>query len=357
MTAALRPMSTGEVLDRTFNLYRNNFQLFAGIATVLSLVNLVGALVVMLLTQGVSPGSPAGSPSALGEQVLIWAFGYIFFLLIGFALSLGATIYAVSEVHLGKPTTIKECYRRIRPQVWSLINIVISTFCRAFGAFCLIYFASAIFAFAVGRTFLASGFIVVVLACGFVAGTVCGIAVICKYAFAVPTRLLENLKSNRFFPLTWRVPVLALVGALLGTVPNVSVLAGVIVGAVGGLAWVLMVMPKPILQRSNQLSKGSRFRIFIVLLLVMVLYFGFAWGMQYGGAQVLSGIPYAVMAWSLLGGFIASTLAFPIVTIAFSLFYYDERIRKEAFDLQLMMEAVGQVPPAQSVAAAAPSIG
>jgi hypothetical protein len=28
----LRPMSTGEILDRTFNLYRNNFVLLAGIA-------------------------------------------------------------------------------------------------------------------------------------------------------------------------------------------------------------------------------------------------------------------------------------------------------------------------------------
>jgi len=34
MTTPLRPMSTGEILDRTFNLYRNNFVLFAGIAVV-----------------------------------------------------------------------------------------------------------------------------------------------------------------------------------------------------------------------------------------------------------------------------------------------------------------------------------
>ena len=34
MSTPLRPMSTGEILDRTFNLYRNNFVLFAGIAIV-----------------------------------------------------------------------------------------------------------------------------------------------------------------------------------------------------------------------------------------------------------------------------------------------------------------------------------
>jgi len=30
----------------------------------------------------------------------------------------------------------------------------------------------------------------------------------------------------------------------------------------------------------------------------------------------------------------------PLATIAFSLVYYDERVRKEAFDLQLMMATI-----------------
>jgi hypothetical protein len=51
------------------------------------------------------------------------------------------------------------------------------------------------------------------------------------------------------------------------------------------------------------------------------------------------------------GGFIAGTLAAPIATIALALVYYDQRVRKEAFDLQLMMEAIGQEPQSQSAAA------
>jgi hypothetical protein len=34
--------------------------------------------------------------------------------------------------------------------------------------------------------------------------------------------------------------------------------------------------------------------------------------------------------------------------------YYDERVRKEAFDLQLMMEAMGEAPLASATAAVAP---
>ena len=38
--------------------------------------------------------------------------------------------------------------------------------------------------------------------------------------------------------------------------------------------------------------------------------------------------------------FLAQALVAPLATISFSLIYYDERVRKEAFDLQLMMDAL-----------------
>jgi hypothetical protein len=39
----------------------------------------------------------------------------------------------------------------------------------------------------------------------------------------------------------------------------------------------------------------------------------------------------------LVASFTSECLVGPLATIAFSLVYYDERVRKEAFDLQLMM--------------------
>ena len=41
----------------------------------------------------------------------------------------------------------------------------------------------------------------------------------------------------------------------------------------------------------------------------------------------------------------------PILTVPLTLIYYDQRVRKEAFDLQLMMESLGENP---NQAAAAP---
>lgn len=42
-----------------------------------------------------------------------------------------------------------------------------------------------------------------------------------------------------------------------------------------------------------------------------------------------------------MGGFVAKVLVGPLATIAFSLVYYDVRIRREAFDLQVMMAGLG----------------
>ena len=47
METALRPMSTSQVLDRTFSLYRTNFLLFAGIAALPPALLMIGQLGVL----------------------------------------------------------------------------------------------------------------------------------------------------------------------------------------------------------------------------------------------------------------------------------------------------------------------
>jgi hypothetical protein len=48
---------------------------------------------------------------------------------------------------------------------------------------------------------------------------------------------------------------------------------------------------------------------------------------------------------SNIGTFLGGTLALPVATIACTVFYYDLRVRKEAFDLQMMMASVPAVNP------------
>ena len=59
--------------------------------------------------------------------------------------------------------------------------------------------------------------------------------------------------------------------------------------------------------------------------------------------------PAMLRVWTALmqiGNFVAGVLVTPILTIASSIFYFDLRVRKEAFDLQLMMNPLGGGVPA-----------
>ncbi len=52
---ALRPLSLGEILDRSFAVYRGNFWLFAGIAALSSVVQLVANAVLLVIYRGIVP--------------------------------------------------------------------------------------------------------------------------------------------------------------------------------------------------------------------------------------------------------------------------------------------------------------
>jgi len=104
------------------------------------------------------------------------------------------------------------------------------------------------------------------------------------------------------------------------------------------------------IKRSAALSKGSRFRIFLIytVFLLLAVVVGAALGGLAGGFGVL--IPYipARLILVYLASFVAGALTGPLATIGIALVYYDERVRKEAFDLQLMMDSLGPAPPADA---------
>ncbi|PYV91890.1 MAG: hypothetical protein DMG90_05775, partial [Acidobacteria bacterium] len=124
MTELLRPMSTGELMDRTFVLYRKNFRLFVGIAS----LGPVSYLLFQLLTigsaslgQGTSRGMRPLSMASAGLGVVA-AF---LLLLVGWAISQAATVKAVASVHLGQSTTILEAYRSLRGRILRVIGVFV----------------------------------------------------------------------------------------------------------------------------------------------------------------------------------------------------------------------------------------
>jgi membrane-anchored glycerophosphoryl diester phosphodiesterase (GDPDase) len=271
----LRPLSLGEILDRTFSLYRSNFLLFVGI-TVLPHILILAYNLLKAAAAGVGRVQVVGGQSTSASYYFA-AFGGLIFL-VGFVvyiglyfLAEGATVYAVSEIYLGRKTTITDCFRRMNGRVLNLFGVA-----------------------------LLSGLAAVA---GLILLIVPGFWLACRLVTCIPAALLEDLG------------------------------------------------PGDALSRSFHLTKGSAGRAFLIYLLYfLLLYMGlmifmFPFAIVAGiAAEHHLGTATLWLAAGQLGNFVAFVLVTPFFTIATAVFYYDLRVRKEAFDLQLMMNPGAAVP-------------
>jgi hypothetical protein len=274
----LRPLSLGEILDRTFSLYRQNFLLFLGISALPHLlvlaVNLVQALTFRAPTAPVSrpveqfQSSGAGGLAAFGiAGVIVGLFVYM----VAYLFSQGGTVYAVSELYLGRTTTIGESLGRMRGQLGSLFGVLLLNGLAVMGAMLFLIIP--------------------------------GIYVACRLITCVPAALLEDLG------------------------------------------------PRASLERSFRLTKDSAGRAFLIYFLYFILLYAaiflFLLPFSLAGAILAAkdpGVARVWLAFTQVGNFFAGILVTPFLTIATAVFYYDLRVRKEAFDLQIMMNPSGSAP-------------
>jgi hypothetical protein len=263
MDTALRPMNTGELLDRTFFLYRRHFVLFVGIAVFPNFVTLMLQLAILNL-----------KPSTV-QDIMVSLVVFVVTLLISMlvtAASQAVTIVAVSDVQMGKAPSIaaafagmKDCLAKI-----ILVTVVVS----------------------IGIVF------------GLLFCIVPGILLALAWSLAVPAAVVEKLG------------------------------------------------PLDAIPRSCALTKGSRGSIFVIMLLVGVITiivtvcFAIPVLFAAGFSQMLNpkGLSTGMNALRVILNFLGSTLVTPISAIATSLIYYNQRTRKEGFDLQLMMSSMESTP-------------
>jgi uncharacterized membrane protein len=189
---------------------------------------------------------------------------------------------------------------------------VLSIIIRTVGGFIVLGIAAALLAVGAGtllpRGSAASGIVVTVLLMAmFVAAVVLGLYYFLRYAVAVPACVLENIKA------------------------------------------------RAALKRSVHLTKGDRGRIFVIFFLVgllnYILVFALVFPAVFLAAAIARQNVIVAQVMNVIASFLAGALSGPIATIAMSLVYYDERVRKEAFDLQLMMTSLDK--PAIGAATAA----
>jgi hypothetical protein len=127
----LRPLALGELLDRTFRLYRNHFWLFAGIMAIPSAVSIPFTVYIFSMQGSSLTGGPPGPKAAIG--LVLFALIFLCFFWAVYSMAIGAATYAVSEAYLGQTVTVRAAYGKVRGSFWRILGVVAIGLLRACG--------------------------------------------------------------------------------------------------------------------------------------------------------------------------------------------------------------------------------
>ena len=327
MSETFRPSTLGEILDRTAQIYRRNFWLFAGVAALP-----IGAIFAFTAIGGALFGAAAvtfragglANPAAIALVVLVVLIAAPVYIAAAVFSSAGLT-EAAASTYRGEKITIRGAFKKVTPRFWRYLwfiilqGIVVGLIPAAIaGAVIGVLLFVGTLAGAGTSTAIAVGFLVFIVV---VAAVVVIIELVLGYSISLPVCVLEKKP-----------------------------------------AW-------DSLKRGWSLSKGTRGRIFVMFLLVMALAMAVSmisaipsmiiiFTSAAGGSQPATGSVAFIVAEitrAVLDLVLQVALA-PISAIALVLFYYDQRIRKEGFDIEWMMQQAGLTPTA-SQAPTAPALG
>jgi hypothetical protein len=148
--------------------------------------------------------------------------------------------------------------------------------------------------------------------------------------------------------------LLGLIGTniLTGLAMWVGFILCVVPGVIFAL-WFMLIVPVVMLEgrygpnamgRSRELMRGNLGKGFMLSLLVLILTIIISWVI----GAVTRMVPWPHPAIGVFCNTILLALILPIQTAPSILLYYDLRIRKEAFDLQMLSQALGQPAPAMA---------
>jgi hypothetical protein len=291
----LRPLGVGDVLDRTFTVYRSKPLLFIGLSAIWYLLLV---LVFIVLAVAIFAGALAAfaeqatSPSP--ELIAGAAVGIIGFVLVAVVVAIvflsaqaASLVHASARRYLAKDVTIGEAFRAGLS--------------------------------ASGRIFVAG--VLVFIAIVFLWAVLFILAAITNQFLAFALAFIAAIVATAYLGSSWLVAPVIVVVEKMGPI------------AALGRAW--------------RLSDGNRWRIIGIqaLLLILNVVLSILIAGLFGGLAATGGQQGQVGITSVVQSIVnfASTIIWaPVEWIAFTVLYYDLRVRKEAFDLQLAAEALPQ---------------
>jgi hypothetical protein len=319
METNLRPLTLGEILDRTAELYRNNFVLFAGIFAPYA----GAALVLNLLLIGLGVLLKNAHATNLALWVSLVA-GFFEMLILGilFGPVVASVSRAVAWVNMGQPATILGAYKSTFARMGRYLWLMTITFIVVWTPLALLY----------------AGFF------GVMAYNIKG--------FGTPGSIAAQ-QASMSDPKALVAIGIASVAFLILILPvgAYTIFMGLRYALALPACVVENTPARASLRRAIELSKGARGRIFVLGLLVAVIKIGLVGITQIftivGLAKNHFEISAGLSAISQIIGFFTNTFLGPIYATGVTLLYYDQRVRKEGFDIEWMMQAAGltaQVP-------------
>lgn len=303
----LRPLSTGEVLDRTFQVYRSRFALFAGLALLPAAASLLMSAIRLLYAAQQEHHVHVGAALyrvQITTGSLVFVSGLISLVLYG--ITEAATIWAVSAVYLGEEASVKAAYSVAFKHWFRYTLIKLRQLWAAMWLPLALFIAGAVFTPLGRRNTALSWLAIVLFVCGGLS-IIYGIWAYLRVSLAVPASVVESLRTSAS------------------------------------------------MKRSGQLLASRKIRVFLLFLLLFALYI--VVGVIQSPIAILTlrsrgAHMFITQALNLGIGFVAATLIAPVGAIGVCLFYFDERVRREGFDIEWMMKKLS--PAADGVTSILP---
>jgi hypothetical protein len=298
-----RSMSVGEWLDATFTLYRRNFALIASISAV---VQIPYALLTWLLFEltGVatfvrSPFASLGGQSITQAQaqqllnsylgILVVTLGLLLLsLLIVVPLGEAATTRAVSDRYLDRPSSLLSAYRAAWSRLGALIAMILILIVVYAGSLAVVILFTALLG-AAGAGGL--GALLAVIA--FVGLIPVLIMIYVRTVVAVPAIVLERVSGWGGLKRSWQ-----LIGGRFWPTFGRMLLLVLITSIISGVVSTIFQVP------GNLIAPNNSF------------------------------------VFQQVAGAIAAVFVGPITYIGVTLLYYDIRIRKEGFDIEMLARSL-----------------
>jgi hypothetical protein len=311
----LRPLSLGELLDRAFNLYFKNIAAFTALVAVVivpsTLISyfqsrdMLGFYIDMIQHAMQSPNSP---PDLSKINSLMpsdtWLFVQYALLFLGFPFAYGAVVAGVSRAYLGLPVLFADSYRFALRRWFAILILlivwVIVGFVLAIAVALLVIFAAAILA-VVGRTLGANSFfnvsLIVVVIGSMIAGVGLAVMLYLTSAMSFIAVVIEGVD-----------PVIAFGGAF-----------------------------------ARMFSAQQFWRGFLLALALTAINLGFS--LVTAGAGAVLAYLLKTPAIYLIAVGLTSLFFAPFAVVTAAVFYYDVRIRREGYDLQMLANRFTSPPP------------